>query len=426
LINKKLNFMKKLFTTAYAITLAMGAFAQNCLSYKTDNSDIPNNVTWGIYIDNLDQKWVSSTGGVSLFDNIDWTSYNSSTSNFPSNFIREVTTTSNGDIWAGSVMSGVYRLSGNTWVFYNTSNSSIPSDVIYDIFTDNNDQVWIATDNGTAKFNGTNWQIYNTSNVSGFPSLTVKDIEQNSAGKIFFSSEPQANWTGGLGVFDNGSMTAVYRTASYNIASNTVSSSVEDISGALIIGTNNGLCYFSNNQWITFNTSNSTLPSNTITDVEIFNGDTSRIWISTNAGITSYNTVDKIWETAITTSNSCIPTNNINDLEIDQYGNVWFTRTQGGLMAYNRNTLAGPITTGIEKSNKGLSKVYPNPTSDNFYIDADLNSDIELSNLSGNVLKRYSAEQNSSYSTNDLEAGTYLLSYLKDGNRISTKLVIKK
>jgi frataxin-like iron-binding protein CyaY len=426
----KIIVMKKIIFLILVIKY-MCVNSQQCLNFNSNNSDLPNNVTWGIYIDSLDQKWVASSSGVSQFKNGIWETFNSLNAGFPSDWIREITTTSNGDIWVASITSGVYRFNGSTWTFYNISNSNLSDNSIYDIYTDKNDKVWVATSSGLSKFDGSAWIKYNTSNVIGFPSPLIYDLDENLNSNLLISSGAQGSWQGGLGILKTANSTDVFRTPTYPIASNNLSSSLVDSSGNIWIGTDNGLSKYDvlGNSWITYNLSNSTLPSLTVTDIEIFYGDTSRVWISTNAGIASFNIIEQKWESVLNTSNSCLTINSINDIEIDSYGNVWATGIQGGLTIYNRYKVKGSVVTDIQDYHVTKNKVlqaYPNLTLGEFYLEIDgIKVITVLDNMSREVLK-LPFSPSFKYDLSTLQPGNYFLKINRDTEEHTIKIVLKK
>ncbi len=411
--------MKKIIV--FSLLGILKVFAQNCVSYTTANSQIPSNVTWGIYIDAKNRKWIGSSGGLSVYNDTIWQNYNTNNSNFPSNLVREISTTSKDEIWVGAITDGVYRLKGGSWTFYNTGNSNLPSTTIYDIYTDNKDTVWVATDLGIAKFNGTNWVKYNTSNVSNFPSPNIYDIDKDKNNKLLLGSQPQGSWMGGLGILENLTYSLVYKTTTHAIASNFISCSKADSIGNIWIGTNNGLSFYNikENTWTTYNTNNSSLPSNTISDIEIYYGIISRIWVTTNLGLTSYNLNTNKWESAITTLNSCIGTNNLNDLEIDQHGNVWLTGVQGGLTMLNRNV----ITNAEDATNedKILNMVHIDQATEIYAL-----GQIEIYNTLGKRVLMADYIEKSKVDISNLPNGIYIVQVLKGKNSEKEKLLIYK
>jgi len=100
------------------------------------------------------------------------------------------------------------------------------------------------------------------------------------------------------------------------------------------IGTyGSGLITINNNDWIFYNSDNSDLPSNNISDIAI--GYDNKIWVATKNGLASF---DKVNWTIYDTTNSSLPVNLISEVEFDKNGCLWIgsgIHNIGGLVKYN-------------------------------------------------------------------------------------------
>ncbi|MBI4645847.1 MAG: hypothetical protein HY738_04405 [Bacteroidia bacterium] len=93
-----------------------------------------------------------------------WTIYNSSNSNLPSNVIHGITIESDGTKWF-CTSNGLVKYNGANWSIYNMSNTGLPTNDINTIIIDDFGIKWIGTNGkGLVKNEGSNWSIYNQTN----------------------------------------------------------------------------------------------------------------------------------------------------------------------------------------------------------------------------------------------------------------------
>jgi|GEM_PF-2666808 len=143
--------------------------------------------------------------------------------------------------------------------FYDRSNSGLPSNRITAIAVRGAD-VWIGTTAGLAHFNGVEWSTFRTDN-SGLQEADVEDIAIGPAGEVWVS---------------NGNMNQVQRLANGEWSTYALPGwngiethlAVEE-NGALLVGTGFGLKRFQDDVWTDYTTTNSDLPSNNITSIEV-------------------------------------------------------------------------------------------------------------------------------------------------------------
>jgi ligand-binding sensor domain-containing protein len=164
-------------------------------------------------------------------------------------------------VWVGTY-GGVLRIETGTGQrsFFDRSNSGLPSNKITSIAVQGAD-VWIGTITGLAHYNGAEWNTFRTDN-SGLQDADVEDVAIGPAGVVWVS---------------NGSLNQVQRFANgqwstYGIPgwpAMNVHLAVEE-SGALLVATSNyGLKRLHDEVWTEYETTNSDLPSNNISSIEI-------------------------------------------------------------------------------------------------------------------------------------------------------------
>jgi photosystem II stability/assembly factor-like uncharacterized protein len=175
--------------------------------YNTSNSDIPSNYVYSVVIDGSGKKWIGTADGLAEFDGTDWRVYDTSNSGLPSNYVASIAIDGSGNKWIGTGLNffppifgeGLVLFDGTDWTVYNTSNCELPSNHVFSIAIDGNGNKWIGTrsDGGLGKFDGTNWTVFNTYN-SGLPYNQVNSIVIDGRGNKWIGTG------GGLAVYNQG------------------------------------------------------------------------------------------------------------------------------------------------------------------------------------------------------------------------------
>jgi hypothetical protein len=222
---------------------------------------------FAITIDKFSNKWIGTRfSGLSKFNGSTWTTYNMSNSNIQSNSIYSLDADTLGNIWVGAPYSGLSKFNGTTWVNYTTLNSPLPDNDIYSLkYNKVTNSMWIGTASGIAVLNlsSNTWTIYNSINTPNFPGDYIRGITHSSStGKTYI-----ATGFSGIGAFD---------------------------------GSN----------WISYNTTNSNLPSNSVW--ALVAGNFGKVWAATYGG----GIVSMVDSNTIQTPNSC------NAVFTDNFSNV--------------------------------------------------------------------------------------------------------
>jgi ligand-binding sensor domain-containing protein len=123
----------------------------------------------------------------------------------------------------------------------------------------------------------------------------------------------------------------IFNSDNSGLPSNNISNIAIDNGGNMWIGTENGLAKFDGTNWIIYDTENSELPHNDVLTLEIDSKD--RVWIGTSMGLALFDGDNWI---VYDESNSQIPGNYINVLECDNEDNIWVF--YGGLYKFNMTT----------------------------------------------------------------------------------------
>lgn len=325
------------------------------------NSPLTDNIIAQLFVDNNNNKWISTRKNTSVktndsfyevYDTIssafasdkdgttwiafnsgknrllkisqgDTTVFNSTNSPFEQSIqINSMVVDEKNILWI-STNNGIYTYNGESFNNFNTINSAIPSNYIGLIIFDHKGNLWGALNapapgnpNGLFRFDGTDWVIWNTTN-SEIPTNIVIGMDVDSENKIWFSCMDETrkvgrDFGGGLSSFDGESIT-------------------------------------------TYNIDNSGLLSNSIFDIYVDKND--KIWLATsNAGLMSFDKKDN-WK-SFDVTNSGIAHNWVQYIKQDKDGNLWLGHRNAGISVYQADTLTSSFR--IEKADEHM-QIFPNP-----------------------------------------------------------------
>ncbi|MEI6577062.1 MAG: two-component regulator propeller domain-containing protein [Bacteroidota bacterium] len=126
--------------------ISYDTIASSASFYSMANSPIPSDTI----NDLLKGKpmWIATDRGLVCTDLLTWTTYNTSNSGIPSDFISCITKDSLQNIWLGTKGNGIARFDGNIFTVFNTTNSGLTDNNITDIITDNDNNIWVGTHDG--------------------------------------------------------------------------------------------------------------------------------------------------------------------------------------------------------------------------------------------------------------------------------------
>jgi ligand-binding sensor domain-containing protein len=179
-------------------------------TYTTDNGLASNTITSILFAPD-GALWFGTNAGVSRYDGKGWQTYNDQNgmpgntvgpmlalpdssllvafsdhrsakvmrfdgqhwSNFPvpwpdvNRFPYAMVMAPNGDLWFGTEVSGVYRLSGTTWTHYTTKDGLASDLLIRSIAIAKDGAVWVGTVNGLSQFDGQRWTTFTLDDDGG-------------------------------------------------------------------------------------------------------------------------------------------------------------------------------------------------------------------------------------------------------------------
>lgn len=294
------------------------------VDYQVFNSGIQSNSLTSISFDQNNVKWIGTLDkGLIKYDELNFTSFNTSNSSIPDNRINCISIDPQNRVWVGTDF-GIGVFDGIGWTVYNRNNSELTSELINTIEFDDNGTAWIGTTANLVKIDGVNWTIYNEPSGWG-----------DWINAIYIESDNNL-WLGttlnGIYRFENSTFTSLIQPL-YGYISTTISSIDNDAFDQLWFGfqpdttAGGGISY-----WDGTGFNNYYIGSPQIKVNQIFIDDSNFKWIATSEGFIVYDPQNNA--TPFRTSNSLISSNLINSCIRDLNGNVWVTTFASGLNKY--------------------------------------------------------------------------------------------
>jgi ligand-binding sensor domain-containing protein len=139
-------------------------------SYTTNDGLIANHVKHTA-IDSSGNKWFGTSSGISVYDDSQWFTYTTSEEKIESNNITDIETAPDGVVWI-STTSGVSSYENGTFNHY-SSEDGLNSDSVNTIFIDSTGTKWFGTQKGISKYNGTSWNSLTTKDNLPFSEVTT-------------------------------------------------------------------------------------------------------------------------------------------------------------------------------------------------------------------------------------------------------------
>jgi len=358
----------------------------NWKKYKLSNSILPSpsNYISSIALDDKQNVWIGTNGGLLKYDRSRWIVYDTTNSGLLITYygnidIRALEFSKQENLWIG-FRGGPWltKYDGQRWLNYDSTNSPFSRTLVSCLRIDRNNNLWIGA-RGLVKLDGANWTVYTTQNTP-LTSNAIYDIEFDKTGNLWcglgfvVNYDDESNPTvfeGGLARFD-GHNWLIYNASDSELPYNNVGRIAFDSEGVMWLATwhpgiagieyGGGLTKFDGTRWTTYNIYNSPLTSNTIFDITVDKDD--NLWLCTCAGgLIKYDRKNN-W-TVYNTLNSGIAFNSQNVVAIDSYGNKWIGHNESGLSVFREG---GVVLTSVNENKTKpvaasfvLKQNYPNP-----------------------------------------------------------------
>jgi ligand-binding sensor domain-containing protein len=382
-------------------------------TYNTGNSGLTNNQVRAVVIDNDNNKWFGTYGGVSkLAADGTWTTYNTSNSGLAYNAIAAIGIDAAGNKWFGYDMkwgvglsklavdgtwtyytidsglatnfilaiafdsgnrswfgglcfggaSGVSVLSGTIWTNFTAANSGLANGGVYAIAVDGDDNLWFgAYGGGISKLQAGSWSPFLATLA---PETSETSPADEKPRRMFGVFDPSVEVYHPLGMWDGlisspiqpvgirtaaGGVWTTY-TVPDRLPHNYVHGLAVDAQRRAWFGTHGGAAMYDGSTWVTYTSANSGLYNNFVWSVSIDQSD--RKWFA-GWGVSVLS--GATWIT-YTTANSGLIHDLARGVAFDRAGRAWIA-TQGGVSVFSGATWLTYTTANSGLPNNTVSDV---------------------------------------------------------------------
>ncbi len=408
------------YLLSFAMLVFVGAqlYAQQAWTiYNNVNSPLPENSVRCIAFAPNGVKWIGTDYGLASFDGTTWNVYKTTNSGIPDNAIRSLVVDNQNNVWIGTFTTGLVKFDGINWTTYSTFNSDIPDDFVRSLALDTLGNLWVGTIGGLGYFDGTTWIIYDTSNsilISNNISALHVDESDNSLsiGTI----------NGGIVLKDGNNWTHLTLWNS-NLPDNTTLGIDKDTTDVRWLATPAGGLsgYISGITFVTFNTTTSTIASNSFTSIAVA-ADQS-IWVgSIDSGVVKREGTNFINYNIL---NSGMPDNLVQAIEIDDQGIIWIGTQIGGLVRLDESLLSS-VNSLAETSSFNL---FPVPAGETLYMNSEIFKPLllEVYDMSGKQISlqtSFTEKNRIAIQTSELSTGTYLVKVVFENGTVGSKFFV--
>jgi len=194
--------------------------------------------------DAIGKYWFATDSSVFSFDGAVYNNYKPGNNGPLGNAINALDFDSDNNLWFGTDY-GVSYFDGSTWENNTVNRTALPDTAVMSLYVDNSDNVWIGTAKGLAEYNGNS-----TSAVSAVSNVQVRDISTGPNDEIWCATNNGVyRFTGSGWQHDTLNVSSSNQVGP---TSNDIRS-VNYIGGTMYVGTNDGVDYFTDGEWGTFN-----------------------------------------------------------------------------------------------------------------------------------------------------------------------------
>lgn len=303
--------------------------------WTTENSIIPDDM--GIYsaVDQNDNLWSATYGGIVKFDGKNFTLFNKKNSPFEADeSARAVSADKDNNIWLYA-SNALHKFDGKEWIKYDST--VVDMGWAQSITGTKGGQVLFSGGKGLFIYDNGKWDKINNTVLKDLPSSRIMYAYKDKQDRLWITSS-----AGTIMVDKNNKVTKLSDLIVPGNTNTTISAAVEDEAGNLYFSLGSlknggnrdnpdeGLgIYTAAGKWAHYNDQNSGLPANTINSL-LYDRFEKVLWIGTNdAGLVRYD-LKGSWEN-YHNLNSRVPSSYIFDLSQDSKGNI-YASTFGGLM----------------------------------------------------------------------------------------------
>jgi len=288
---------------------------EKVVEFNTENSEIPGDFITQIEFDSKGNLWLLMNEGLVKFDidNNKWYVFNSNILNMHYGILSIDT---HDNIWIGRSEIGLLKFDGKNWEIINLDESSISSNLISSFAIDINGNKWLIAQNLINYFDKTSWKYFNDSNISQLDFYLERIYDDGN----------RILWKGENIVIDyNDSLCLGYNSSVNNIKNiNKAGTFKVDSQGNIWQASKYGVLKYDGENWYTYNTENSPLPTNNIAKLAFDNSGNLLISTLPNAYNDEKGVLLKFDGTNWVTLYTCSQVGYyITGIETDESGNIW-------------------------------------------------------------------------------------------------------
>lgn len=267
--------------------------------YDQDRLDDELDIKY-LYIDNLNNVWVSGSNKIVKFDGSDWITV------VDNNNIEVIGQTYEDEMLFWTVKYPDYKLCkfSNDSIVPFKNNKSFPNEIVNSFTSDRHGNIWYASKQEFGKFNGTTWENYPAN-------FMIYDLKFDLNDNLWLGFTTIGS---GIGLWDGINVREFYEETGF--IDDITTCLTLDNNGNIWAGTKNGVARFNENSWQKYDENNN-LPSNSINC--ILTDKTGNIWVGTDNGVSLYK--DGVW-----TNFSLIELsleNKVSHIAVDTNNSVW-------------------------------------------------------------------------------------------------------
>jgi hypothetical protein len=296
---------------------------------------------------------------------VGWSHITSQTSFLPSDTVYDLLPGSGGQMIIATEKGVAIRMPPQSadlpdhWQIFNKANSGLPADKVLSLARDSQGTLWFGTEHGLARYDETSWQVFEANDL-GLASDQVNSLAVDLGGHIYAGTlSGISEWNGenweSLPAFNQEAVFGLFATQKalwvaakrgvfqYDLSSGmnsfypTISAAnavLIDSGGIVWAATSSGLARLQEEYWSYFNTSNSSIPFNTV--LALTEGPSGTLWVgtshSTQAGgaLASFDGQD--WKSFQTNNSGASGAEPLAIVVVN--GEVWTATRTGGIDIY--------------------------------------------------------------------------------------------
>lgn len=403
---KNRKIMIKLKILLLIILTTSPIISQTWTKFNLKDMNIEYSDFCGLDVDSKQNIWFASLGGLIKFDGTNWTLYDTTNSDLPSNRLSSIGVDLEDNIWVGMGDNyGVSVFDGASWINYNRSNSELDTYSVFDINFDKNNNPWL----GSWKFLWTKknnkWVQIKHRNSGDRITYYVLEVDVDKNNDIWYITSVNGVYRykdGTLKNYDTGIKQFYYDGLS-----------VDSNNNIWFVNSDNYLIRLNaeSEQYELIDTNSIPYETEGFAPIRTLFDKNNNLWLAQRRSLYQYNPISEEWTTFTIPDSVYLPLpgdGGFREFILDANGNFWFISS---LYIYR---LSGAITDVNSEPESSHINIYPNPTKSILNIETDIIypiTEVSISDLQGKVLLSHknAISNNMSINIQSLEMGAYFL-----------------